>query len=126
MYSCQCSCDRDFDSPEFFNKTSPKARQPYFCYECGEVIERGKRYRCEVGKWDGKIKTYRTCRTCAKIRDDMCGGCFVFGTLMEDLQDQWDGSLSETGFRAWMYENDEDWLDENVPEKEVGYGKICS
>lgn len=87
--SCACIIDMDYDgeSCECFSETWPKARKRYFCCECHEPIEPGEVYQNGRGKWDGHWTTYRTCKTCATMRDQLCCGGYIYGGLREAIQD---------------------------------------
>jgi len=66
-----CIVDYDIgDLPDSCNFTTPKARKPYRCCECGRGtnILPGERYEKMTGKWDGKFLTFRTCLPCVEIR----------------------------------------------------------
>ena len=115
MFDCACECDYDGEIAGFFATSHPKAKKPYFCCECQEVIEKGQVHTKETGKWDGEIESYRTCAFCYAARKDFCP-CFSFGELWNSVSKVWLGEMSEIGIRHHMYENDDAWLKEHVPE----------
>lgn len=114
MFDCDCSCDFDGgDYPEFYDTKIVKARDPHFCSECGEVIKKGTKYRRTTGKWDGMVKTYKTCTFCDNI-SRVC--CSSFGYLWDEFRETWQGKLSDLGLRMFMYEYDDEWLEQQEDE----------
>ena len=76
----------DYDPPEFYEVTWPKARKEYKCCECGYMIKRGEVHEKYSGKWDGDMGRFRTCGRCADLRDSLVEAtcnCFTFGGLFE-------------------------------------------
>lgn len=84
------------DLPEFFATKLVAARKRYRCIECDKhTIQPGTVYEQARGKWDGEVRTLRTCPRCLKLReqaeargyfrDHECG--FEFGTLWEVIRD---------------------------------------
>ena len=102
-----CAClfmDYSGDEAEFYDERYPKARKEYFCCECSGTIHIGEVYEKVTGKWDGAISTYKTCKTCAKIRKDyFC--TWTYGCMREDLMDHF-GIDYVTGESA--YDDDEE------------------
>ena len=100
MFDCGCSCDYgDYDAPEFFNIKEVKARIPHFCSECGEVIEKGKRYTYIVGKWNGKVEAYKQCHFCSKIAS-VC--CAPLGCLWDEFLGGGEFEKEDLGLRIFM------------------------
>ena len=75
---CQCG----YELWEWGDTRYPRARKTYACCECGEDIQIGETHEYVVAKFDGEFWYYRTCLTCARIRDDYCA---PFGGLRETL-----------------------------------------
>lgn len=86
--SCNvCIGISDYDSPEVYNASTPKARKPHRCCECGGEIPKGDQY--ERVKWhDGKWGRQNTCLLCVEIRKVFsCGEGFVHEMLWEDMEE---------------------------------------
>lgn len=73
-----------------------RARKAYFCCECERMIPPGAPYRYETALMDGRWYQYRTCTTCAAIRDDRFSCGWTWGTLWEDLRDCLGGGFAES------------------------------
>jgi ssDNA-binding Zn-finger/Zn-ribbon topoisomerase 1 len=56
------------DYPEFHETTTPKARKPHRCEECGRTIQRGEQYHRASGKFDGVFYSTATCLECEATR----------------------------------------------------------
>ncbi len=82
---CSCGTRYDIDYPELYHESFPVAKKEYKCCECGEPIKPGQKHHAATGFWEGDWLTYRTCMTCYRIREDYCGGEFVFGELRDTL-----------------------------------------
>lgn len=101
MSSCYC----DYDQPEFWSRTTPKARKRYTCEECGGPILPGERYEYIAGKWDGSFGEFKTCERCADIRQWVTNNvpcfCWSYGNVMEDayyaIKDAVERAPTETG-----------------------------
>lgn len=86
MEASFCSCDYDYDPPEFFIFREKKARKVHRCCECGAEIQIGEQYERIAGKWDGEISVFKTCLTCSRIRVDYCAPFTMLRvTLFEGL-----------------------------------------
>jgi hypothetical protein len=48
-----------------------KARKQHKCCECYVIIKAGDIYEKVVGKWDGEFCTFKTCKICVEIRDQI-------------------------------------------------------
>lgn len=92
-----CMVD-DGEGWKVFRSEWRTARKQHACYDCGRKIEPGERYYFATGisnddwrRWD----TYRECAHCqyaAKWLLAECGG-YLFGGILEDLEEHWDGEL---------------------------------
>ena len=51
-------------------------------------IQKGEKYEYVAGCWDGAWDTYKTCSVCLKIRDDICCGFYIYGTLRETIREE--------------------------------------
>ena len=77
----------DCDMPAFYSEEYRRARRPHRCVECGGAIASGARYQHASGKWDGDLRSYATCLTCAEVRESLgrATGCCVFlGAMFAD------------------------------------------
>lgn len=85
----------DFDPPEFYTETRPKAKKEHCCCECKKTINVGDEYVRITGKWDGVCRTYKTCSHCENLRRLMYKkfdiNC-VYECLYMDMQD---GEITE-------------------------------
>ena len=96
-----CFCDSG-PVPEFYIKTTPKARKKHKCYECGMPIAVGEQYESVRAKWEGEVKVVKTCPDCVEIRDaldEMECFCWLHGSLMEDVQTQFQEAFFCPGLR---------------------------
>jgi hypothetical protein len=86
-YECVC----DFDTPEFHNTYRRKARKAHCCEECSAPITAGETNRYDVGKWEGEILHFRTCRHCDDLakwaRISMPCFCYAFGRLHKSVRE---------------------------------------
>jgi hypothetical protein len=88
------SCDvslggYDGDQSEFWVESSPKARKAHKCCECRESIQPGERYQRVVGKWDGRLETYRFCVPCWEISGEFSEDGRVFGAVWDEFEQNW-------------------------------------
>jgi hypothetical protein len=94
-YDCFC----DYDPPVFYNRTTPKARKPHQCYECGGAILKGETYESVTGKWD-YVDTFKTCERCVDLRTWVTNSvpcvCWAHGNLHDDLRE----TVREASYRA--------------------------
>ena len=80
-----CSCDYDYEQPEFYRETHPVARKAHKCHECRHVIEPGETYFRASGKWDGSVSVHKMCQNCVEIRN--ATDCRPpFGNLREAIE----------------------------------------
>jgi len=63
------SCCYDTEQPTLINETWRTARKPHICCECRRAIKPGERYQVISGLWEGEWSTYKTCESCADLRD---------------------------------------------------------
>jgi len=64
-----CYCEwTEGDPPEWCHSHMRTARKEHVCCECLEPIRRGERFEYASGKWEGKIRAYKTCAYCAALR----------------------------------------------------------
>lgn len=81
----------DYDGPSFYVEEIRRAAKAHVCCECDDDILPGTKYESTRGKWDGDMRTYKTCLVCCEIRNH-------FGAAQEPDED---------GFRCtggWTYE----------------------
>ena len=55
--------------PECMTIVERKARKEHKCGECRKSIERGDKYQYISGIWEGEPSSYKTCLSCAKLRE---------------------------------------------------------
>ena len=85
-----CYCDYDYsEMPTFYEEVIVTARREHRCCECFGAIARGERYQRASGKWEGEVKTYKTCQKCldfeANIRAHIpCFRRCALGELIDD------------------------------------------
>ena len=80
----------DFDQPDFYCATIPRARVSRTCCECGATIRAGRRYHRASGKWDGTVQSFSTCLPCNRLRETLAkeryDGEGVFGGLADEAE----------------------------------------
>lgn len=95
-YDCVC----DYDAPEFYSKSWPKARKQHKCEECSGPIVPGECYELVAGRWNGSFDTFKTCQRCVDLRQWVINNipctCWAHGNLHEDLKE----SVQEAAWRA--------------------------
>ena len=97
-----CSCD--FDGPEFFSKSTPKARKEHHCCECGRAIHSGEKYERHAGKWDGYFMEHVWCAHCSAAQAILAKRLDCPCWLYEDLwgESSLGGHIENgTDLRAW-------------------------
>jgi len=67
-----CIDGGDGDLPEFESTVEVRARKAHRCCECHDTIAIGQTYERMTGKWDGVVKTHKTCLACAEVRNTLC------------------------------------------------------
>ena len=70
MEASFCSCD--YDPFDFYHATTPVARKPHTCCECGGVIPPGEQYERAATVFEGMFVCFKTCLICSQIRRDFC------------------------------------------------------
>jgi len=87
MNACCCFFDAvGIDAVCFVERPSTAAKT-YYCNECHKRISPGDVYEYVHGKWGETWHTFRTCRLCAIIRNDLFTCGFIYGLLKESLQE---------------------------------------
>ena len=76
-----CSCD--FIQPDFWTSVNRKAKKPHTCCECDVEIKKGEIYNFCSGKWEGEVKSYKTCGDCRKIGELL--ECYGLGEMYSEL-----------------------------------------
>jgi hypothetical protein len=83
--------EMDIEYPDVFSVCSRKARKIHFCCECYHVIPIGEKYQYAKGCWDGRWDEYKTCQSCADLREELKDpyyGVAAFGYLSERAEDR--------------------------------------
>ena len=96
-----CYCDIG-DPPVFYFISRPRARKPHKCYECDMEIRPGETYERVRAKWERDISIIKTCPDCIAIRDaleEMPCFCWLHGSLLEDISNQFQFSDFSPGLR---------------------------
>lgn len=83
-----CVLDCDGDGPSFCSEKVVKARKQHTCCECREKILPGQKYESCTGKWEGDMRTYKTCLLCVEIRNKFsCGNGWMFEGVWESIRE---------------------------------------
>lgn len=89
MSLSECYCD--YDAPEFWSQSRPKATKEHRCYECRGIIKPGDRYERVAGKWEGDFSTFKTCERCCDLRQWVKNNvpcfCWYHGDMLSDAED---------------------------------------
>jgi hypothetical protein len=86
MNCCPLSaCDDDGPSASWVTK--PRARKEWCCAECREVILVGAVHEKVAGVWDGTFSSYRTCLSCAEIRNHFACEGYIIGQVWSDIEE---------------------------------------
>lgn len=102
-----------------WTRTTRRARKPYLCSECDEVIEKGTKYDYMSMLWEGSWSTTRTCLVCAEIGDHFSCGSRVVGALWFDLEENFFPDMKAGGpcmdglspaAKAMLFERRTKWL----------------
>lgn len=117
-------------SPSCSSTVIRRARKEHSCGECSEPIRAGDRYQYISGIWDGYAGSYKTCLSCVEIRDHFnCGG-FVFGTLWEELEQNFFPDMKAGGpcmeglspaAKLRLFDRRMAWWEENAAEEMEAY-----
>ena len=87
----------DFELPEVYEQSFPRARVPHDCCECSRRIKSGNNYQLVKGLWDGRWEVFKTCLRCLELRNLIevrCGEPIAFTTLKNCLyQEFYNGGL---------------------------------
>lgn len=82
-----CSCD--YERPEFYARSTHRARVAHKCCECGVRILPGELYEVVRGKWDGDFGQFKTCCRCLALREWVVAhvpcSCWAHGNMREDV-----------------------------------------
>jgi hypothetical protein len=124
-YGC-CVFAGDGDAPSCSYNYTRVARKEHHCCECDEVIAKGQRYEYYSGIWDGRPDAFKTCLSCAEIRDhfvDQCDDPYenrpVFGGLWSSIEENFFPDMTaggpcleglSTAAKARMFERRIAWL----------------
>lgn len=82
-----CICHDVDDRVTVISLTTPVARKPHKCCECGHTINPGKRYERQSTLFDGHFDVYKTCIPCMNVRDSMLTCGYYFGHVWEDIHE---------------------------------------
>lgn len=85
MVMCCPLSSSDGDHPACSSTCIRTARKDHDCCECDDGIKKGDKYEYISGIWDGSPDAYKTCLSCAEIRDHFACDGFLFGHLWSDL-----------------------------------------
>ena len=78
--SCYCE-----SAPSMFVATWPKAKKSHKCCECRRPIKIGDEYERVAGVWDGDFAYFKTCESCAGLREALTEvSCPSYGGLSDD------------------------------------------
>lgn len=80
-------CQWDHDEPDLFKEDIRRAAKTHRCSECREAIQAGDIHRYASSLYDGSWSHWRTCMTCWRIGNDLCGGCWEVGEMWRDIWD---------------------------------------
>jgi hypothetical protein len=79
----------DYEPCTIFNRTSPKARKPHRCNECGRDIQASERYERIESLFEGVWSTVKVCAHCGVGMDWLsaeCGG-YPIGMVSDDINE---------------------------------------
>lgn len=98
--SYDCYCD-DLERPSVIHESTPTARKPYKCSECGRHIEPGTKYQNVWGVWGGEGQTFKRCQACTRlveyIKAHVPCFCDSLGGLHEEASETL-ANMPEIGF----------------------------
>lgn len=104
MSDCFC----DYDPPQFYSASTPKARKVHRCAECGRAISAGEDYERVVGKWDGSVSVFKTCCRCMALRQHLKAHvpcfCWAHGNLLSDAIEEWQHLEHDAAGSGLMFE----------------------
>lgn len=120
MTCCAISSADDGDMPsEIFSDGIVTARKDHACVECRAAITIGTRHESTSGKWDGDVRTYRTCLMCVEIRNHFSCGGWTYGEVWRELEESLFPDMTAGGecmsglspaARAMLFERRLAWL----------------
>ena len=86
MSACVIDMGYDGDGWRVYHAEPRRARREHACVECGRPIRHGERYEHAWGvSDDGESVAYKTCGSCASVRDVLfCS--FFHGMLWEEIE----------------------------------------
>lgn len=90
MGNCPCDCSVEYDysdNAEVFRVKMVRARKEHVCCECGKKIKSRSLYEYVFGIWNGEPSIFKTCASCAVIRDDYCPSGAIYGHLAETIKE---------------------------------------
>ena len=81
----ECCCISDgYDGVDVYHRIERKARKEHKCYECGDIIPKGKLYE-RISACDGTWTNMNLCKICRAIIDDFLCGFHPFGGVYEEF-----------------------------------------
>ena len=86
-FMSECGCiytGVDSYAPE--TATIRMARKVHRCCECRQPIEPGQRYEVRAHFEDGSVSTYKTCLSCAEIRNTFFCEGWYYGSVWSDIE----------------------------------------
>jgi len=78
----------DYEPPDAWWKSSPRARKQHRCCECGAEICPGDIYENARGVWSGEFRVFKTCDSCARLRSwfyEQGSDIIPYGGLREEF-----------------------------------------
>lgn len=85
MSGCSCIWVGDYEYPEFYRQKTVTGRKGHKCSECGRIIEKGEKSEAVSGKWDGDIRSYRTCEDCLSARSEFFCDGYLHNNMWENI-----------------------------------------
>jgi hypothetical protein len=120
-----CTCQTDYDIPEFSHVQRVRARKTHECSECARTIAAGDMYIRETSKFDWEFATYITCVDCDAWSKELykwqryvcgCSG-YLLGSLWLEIADycevhlhysaggEWDAATDRAALPGLAYPN---------------------
>lgn len=59
------------EPPAFYRRVLVRGRKAYTCCECGTTLAAGEQHYSCSGKWGERVTTFRTCRACKELIDQI-------------------------------------------------------
>lgn len=107
----------DCDPPTFYEAKQVRGRKKYECCECLSVIAKGEPHERAAGLWEGSFDTFRTCKLCTDMRDEIGLQCYAHG-LMMDVVDERDFEAGSPAVE-FLKRRQENW-ERNYAKRKVG------